>query len=115
MQTAHWYLIQYDIRCKRRGQKVYKLMKRCAFSLQESVFAWQGTNSELKVLQEEIKARINRKEDDIRGYKINQPLSFFGTSPFVSDIYFSGYPPHQALSIDCLLKTEGYHAMDYLL
>ncbi len=94
-KTRHWYLIQYDIRDARRGQRVYRFLKTCAFSLQESVFAWQGTNAELAVLQQHLKRLINAKEDDIRGYQLSYPLRLFGTSPFVSDLYFSGYPTHQ--------------------
>lgn len=93
--TQNWYLIQYDIRDIRRGQRVYRLLKACAFSLQESVFAWQGSSAELVALQQRLNRLINLKEDDIRGYKLSHPVLLFGASPFTSDVYFSGYPPHQ--------------------
>lgn len=98
--TQHWYLIQYDIRDPRRGQRVYRLLKTCAFSLQESVFAWQGSNAELTALQQRLSHLINLKEDDIRGYQQGHSLMLFGNSPFVSDLYFSGYPPHQHQSLN---------------
>lgn len=93
--TQNWYQIQYDIRDTRRGQRMYRFLKSCAFSLQASVFAWQGNSAELAALQQRLKGLINVKEDDIRGYQLRHPLMLFGASPFVSDVYFSGYPAHQ--------------------
>lgn len=90
-----WYLIQFDIRDLKRGQKVYRLLKTCAFSVQESVFAWQGNLEELATLKKNLSKLINLQEDDVRGYQIHNPLALFGASPFASDTYFSGYPTHQ--------------------
>tara|TARA_R110002167_G_scaffold366254_1_gene594024 strand:+ start:22314 stop:22646 length:333 start_codon:yes stop_codon:yes gene_type:complete len=103
-QTRYWHLIQYDIRCPRRGQKIYRLLKSCAFALQESVFAWQGTDTELQHLQQQLQERINPREDDIRGYRIDNPLLLFGQSPFASDVWFQGYPPHQHCPLEWLAE-----------
>lgn len=92
--TPSWYLIQYDIRNKARLQRVYRLLKSSAIPVQESVFAWQGTHTELEQLQQQLLQRINPTEDDIRGYRIRQPLQLYGESPFIAGGWFTGYPPH---------------------
>ena len=100
--VKHWHLIQYDIRHPKRLRRVFRLLKSCAFALQESVFAWQGTDAELVVLQQALQDCINPKEDDIRGYRLRHPLLLFGRSPFVADVYFQGYPPHQHCPMEWL-------------
>lgn len=114
MQTAHWYLIEYDIAHPKRLAKVHRFLKSCAFTVQESVFVWYGTNQELAELQQELSARIKNTEDDIRGYCLTRPLAIFGCTPFVSDMYFSGLPPHQHYDLD-FLSLGAEHAVAYLL
>lgn len=92
--AKYWYVIQYDIKCPKRGQKVLRHLKTCAFALQKSVFAWQGTTIELDALQTKLLQLINPKQDDIRGYLISKQLLLFGANPFLEESYFSGYPPH---------------------
>ncbi|WP_338352698.1 CRISPR-associated endonuclease Cas2 [Thalassolituus oleivorans] len=99
---AHWYLITYDVRHPKRCQRIYRHLKKCAFALQESIFAWKGTQTELQQLQYELSSRINVSEDDIRGYRLHYPLMLFGRSPFVVDVYFQGYPPHQHCPLEWL-------------
>jgi CRISPR-associated endonuclease Cas2 len=86
MKTSpHWYLIQYDIGSPRRCRQVHRLLKSCAFALQESVFAWFGDQTELTALQQQLTQRINPKEDGIRGYRLHYPLLLFGELPFTPD------------------------------
>lgn len=101
-KQQNWYLIQYDIRHLERGRKVHRHLKSCAFALQESVFAWQGNNTELAELQTRLQDLINTGEDDIRGYRLQHPLILFGQSPFVADVWFQGYPPHQLCPLEWL-------------
>ena len=114
MNTARWHLIEYDIANPKRLAKVYRLLKGCAYALQESVFVWYGTNQELVELQQQLYARIKKTEDDIRGYYLTRPVAIFGNTPFVKDAYFSGLPPHQHYDLD-FLSLGGEHAVAYLL
>lgn len=102
MHTPQWYLIQYDIRCKKRLQRVHRTLKRCAYALQKSVFAWYGTAPELAVLQQQLTQLINAKEDDVRGYRIREPLLLFGQLSFIEGAYFAGYPPHEQVALEVL-------------
>lgn len=114
MKAAHWHLIEYDIANPKRLAKVYRLLKSCAFAVQESVFVWYGTDQELATLQQELSARIKKTEDDIRGYYLTRPLAIFGSTPFVADMYFSGLPPHKHYELD-FLSLGAEHAVAYLL
>ncbi len=89
-----WHLIQYDIADPQRLARVHRLLKTCSFFVQESVCIWQGSSAELKVLQQQLKKLIKPSQDDIRGYRLLNPLNLIGGSPFSSATYFSGYPPH---------------------
>lgn len=93
--SKSWYLIQYDIANKRRLAKVHKFLCSIAIPLQNSVFAWFGSSKELDHLQQNLKKIINIYEDDIRGYLITQPIVLYGQSPFIEEVYFDNYPPHE--------------------
>jgi|LSQX01.2.fsa_nt_gb CRISPR-associated endonuclease Cas2 len=102
MSSTKWHLIQYDIADPRRLRKVHRLLKTCAVAIQESVFAWQGTDSELLALQSQLVKIINKAADDIRGYRLKNPLLLFGRSPFASDCYFNNWPPWQPCPVEWL-------------
>lgn len=106
--ARHWHLIVYDIRCPKRLRKVHAYLKKQAYALQESVFAWEGTDQELAELQTGLRQRMSEKEDDIRGYRlpVRQQLHLFGVSPFVDDIFDSGQPPHSLHSLELLHTPE---------
>lgn len=89
-----WYLIQYDIADPRRLARVHRLLKTCSFFVQESVCVWQGSSAELTLLQQQLKKLIKPSQDDIRGYRLLNPLNLIGVSPFSNATYFAGYPPH---------------------
>jgi CRISPR-associated protein Cas2 len=93
----HKYIIVYDISCKKRLAKVHRLLKSQAIFLQESVYYWHGTQDDLDRLQAELTKRINKAEDDIRGYRLQstQILYFFARSPLLTDSYFDDYPKYQ--------------------
>ncbi|MGB2131546.1 MAG: hypothetical protein ACPHXW_08940, partial [Marinobacterium sp.] len=42
-QRQHWSLIAYDVRSPRRIQRLHRFLRTQAYALQESVFAWYGT------------------------------------------------------------------------
>lgn len=116
MRSAnYWHLIVYDIRCPRRLRRVHAFLKKQAYALQESVFAWQGTEQELIELQQGLLERINSKEDDVRGYRLpaNQKLHLFGVSPFLDDVYDFGLPPHELQPLGLLEDDEWLGKMFY--
>lgn len=88
-----WHLIQYDIRDARRLRRVYRYLKSQAFPVQASVFVWFGNANELAVMQQQLRERINEREDDLRGYRLHHPLLLFGVLPFTSDVHGEAFPP----------------------
>lgn len=104
MKRKQWYLIQYDIADAVRLRRVHRLLKSCALAVQNSVFAWHGYATELTQLQDRLQQMINPKADDIRGYRIRNPLLLIGQSPFIQDAYFSCLPAHQHGPLDWLAE-----------
>lgn len=96
-----WFIISYDIRAPKRLQKLHRWLKRHAFVLQESVFAFAGTPKAWEQLQQGILTRIKRTEDDVKVYRLSQEckLSFYGNSPFLVDVHFAGYPPFEIMPL----------------
>lgn len=90
-----WHIITYDIRNPGRLQKLHKFLRARAFSLQKSVFAWQGTPAQLIALQQQIGQLIRPSEDDVRGYRIpaRQSIHIWGVHPFCNGIFDARYPP----------------------
>ncbi len=64
------YLVCYDISEPRRLGKVLKLMKGKGIHLQYSVFHCSLTWPQLLKLKEELKERIDEREDDVRIYPL---------------------------------------------
>ncbi|ANG62224.1 CRISPR-associated endonuclease Cas2 [Marinobacterium aestuarii] len=95
--TSHWYLLAYDIRSPRRLQRLQRFLRTQAYVLQESVFAWQGDDEALAILQVQLLKLIRPGEDDLRGYRIpaNTLIHFWGASPFLEGVFDNGYPAHQ--------------------
>jgi CRISPR-associated endonuclease Cas2 len=59
------YLISYDIACHKRRIKVHKLLTGKAFTLQLSVFLFDGDKPQLMALLSELAAVANKVEDNI--------------------------------------------------
>lgn len=83
MSEAQWYVIAYDIREPRRLRKVQRCLRGCGYALQESVFAWQGDNRQLRELQKRLSALIRAEVDDVRGYPVmkGQGILWWGNLP----------------------------------
>jgi len=64
------YLVCYDIANPRRLGRVYNLMKGKGIHLQYSVFYCSLTWPQILKLKEELKHRINDREDDVRIYPL---------------------------------------------
>jgi CRISPR-associated endonuclease Cas2 len=93
---SYWYLLAYDIRCKRRLQRTHKFLRTQAYALQESVFAWYGNAGELDRLQTKLMMLIDPRKDDVRGYRLQHhgTIRLWGNSPFIDGIFDNGYPPY---------------------
>ena len=92
--SKYWYLIAYDIRQSGRLRRTHRFLRAYAWQLQESVFAWQGNPIQLHWLRQQLAQRINQREDDLRCYPLHpgQPIYWWGSSPFHTDVFDSNYP-----------------------
>lgn len=104
MKRKQWYLIQYDIADPARLRRVHRLLKSCALAIQNSVFAWLGCSTELASLQDKLQQIIDPNTDDIRGYRLKNPMLLIGQSPFLQDAYFSCLPAHQHCPLEWLVE-----------
>ncbi|MEH6577378.1 MAG: CRISPR-associated endonuclease Cas2 [Amphritea sp.] len=97
MTTKQWYIIIYDVHSPHRLQRLHRFLRTCAYALQESVFAWNGTAEQLAQLQAQLSRLIKASEDDLRGYRLppNASLHLWGTSPFLEGVIDTGYPPYR--------------------
>jgi len=90
--VASPYLIAYDIADPRRLARLHRFLKGEALALQYSVFFGRFTSAGIDRLEDEIAARIDPKEDDVRIYPL--PADFqvwaLGTSaPLPEGIHFA--------------------------
>ncbi|AVI62980.1 CRISPR-associated endonuclease Cas2 [Halomonas sp. GFAJ-1] len=94
MSDTQWQIIVYDIRDIKRLRKVHGLLKRCAFSLQASVFAWHGTPRQLQRLKSELALAIDPKADDVRGYPLlaEHNIVWWGKMPLPAGLHIEGFP-----------------------
>lgn len=94
MSDTHWYVIAYDIRDARRLRRLQRFLRSCGHVLQESVFAWEGTQRELQVLKSEIARLIRASEDDVRGYPVcgGHGILWWGSLPMPQDIVVEAAP-----------------------
>ncbi len=101
-QRQHWSLIAYDVRSPRRLQRLHRFLRTQAYALQESVFAWYGTEQAKLQLQARMLDFIDTTEDDLRGYRMRAgtEIQLWGKSPFAEGVFDTGYPPHQRHLID---------------
>jgi CRISPR-associated protein Cas2 len=92
----NWYIIAYDVRSPKRLQKIHRLLRSCAYALQNSVFAWYGTIAQLQTLQSKLLKISNLKIDDIRGYRLPTSafVSLWGVTPFSQGVTDTGRPPY---------------------
>ena len=68
-QTLPW-LVTYDIADPRRLARVFKRLKKEGIPVQYSVFAVDATATKMGTLMAELKALIDGRADDVRGYRL---------------------------------------------
>ncbi len=64
------YLICYDIADEKRLARVFRFLKGKATHVQYSVFFCRMTRPEVQRMKEELSARIDESEDDVRIYPL---------------------------------------------
>lgn len=94
MSQPQWQLIVYDIRHEKRLRRVHRLLQRCAFALQASVFAWHGDYRQLQCLKKALARLIDPKEDDVRGYPLlsDHGIIWWGKNPLPEGLHVEGFP-----------------------
>lgn len=71
-----WFIIAYDVRDRKRLQRLYKCVRQEAYALHESVFLFRGTAVQLKAFEAKMKQRIRKNEDDLRIYPVSASAMF---------------------------------------
>ena len=105
-------MIAYDIRSRQRLQKLHRFLRTQAYAIQESVFAWSGTDDELAIFKQRVLKLIRPTEDDFRGYRLppNSVIEFFGSNPFSKGVFDNGYPPHTlAMALTNVTLAQRHH------
>lgn len=69
-QPAAW-LIAYDIACRRRLARAFKLLKSVGQPVQFSVFAVQASPAEMAKLLARLAVLVDKREDDVRAYRLS--------------------------------------------
>jgi len=88
VQKSGWYLIGYDIREKRRLQRLHRYLKKRAIPVQKSLFFAKCSEDELYQLLQGASHLIDEREDDLRAWPINHPSEVWlhGQSPFAEEV-----------------------------
>lgn len=68
MMTTTFVVLAYDIPDDRRRTRLFKTLKRFGFAVQESVFEFHLTQTELRRLRKTVRALIDEREDQVRYY-----------------------------------------------
>ena len=90
---AQSWLIAYDIADAKRLQRSYRLLTRHALPLQNSVFLYQGSQSQIQALYQQLSHILDKKSDDLRIYKLDarSPIYAHGQTALPEGILLSGF------------------------
>jgi len=70
--VSNWYLVAYDIRHPRRLRRVHRRLKQDALWVQKSVFFFEGHESALRTLLDDVAALMKAREDDLRAWPVDR-------------------------------------------
>lgn len=92
------YIIAYDISDKKRLQKVHRVVKEYAMSLQYSVFIAPFSIHLLDEMVKRLKAVINQAQDDIRIYPLsdNSQPEVYGNRKLPEGIFLNNMMDHRS-------------------
>lgn len=95
-----WYLLAYDIREPQRLQKVQKeTAVHCTFA-QKSVYLYHGSGAGLLELMESLHGLIEKHNDDVRLYALNNSHDLWfpsGVTPPLAGLSAQGQEPESTL------------------
>jgi CRISPR-associated protein Cas2 len=77
MQHPGWYLIAYDIAHPRRLQRLHRVLRAEAITVQESVFLVYATVDEVDDLLDRLACLMDAAADDLRAYPVDEPAAFW--------------------------------------
>lgn len=67
---AKVWLVAYDIRCKRRLQRVHRALRKEGLAVQYSAFSVEASDAALAGVMERIEGLIDASADDVRAYHL---------------------------------------------
>jgi CRISPR-associated protein Cas2 len=88
LDAARIWLIAYDVRSPRRLGRLHRFLSAQATMVQYSVYLFEGSLGQLKVLLREIEPFIEASEDDVRAYPVpaKPQLDILGRGSMGEDI-----------------------------
>ncbi len=93
----HWSLIAYDVREPKRLRRIHAYLRKHALALQQSVFMIETDDRHLQEILDEVRARADNRDDDIRLYAIPNPASVWAAGKQVTKGFgLYGPEPHLA-------------------
>ncbi len=72
MKRKGWYLLAYDITEPRRLRRVYRLLRKRALPVQQSVFLFKGTEGALRRLLDRLAREMDLRTDDLRAWPVDR-------------------------------------------
>jgi len=90
------YLIAYDIADRRRLARLHRYLKGEALALQYSVFFGLFTTNQIDHIEDEIAARIDPKQDDVRIYPLPDDFQVWAlgaSAPLPAGIHLASADP----------------------
>ncbi|MEJ5207357.1 CRISPR-associated endonuclease Cas2 [Denitratimonas sp. CY0512] len=98
--TPFWYLVAYDIHQPRRGQRVYREIRKHGTMLLESLYLCHGTGQELNQRLARLRHLAGPSASDVVAYRLrpSQPIHLAGTARPTAGIHEFGLPSMSAWS-----------------
>lgn len=86
------WIIAYDIADRRRLQRAHRYLCQIAIPLQNSVFLFSGSLKTFEHHFAELTAQLNRKEDDLRAYRLRGKVYCLGKPSLPEGILLTDFP-----------------------
>ena len=64
------WILAYDVRDKRRGARLHRLLGNYACQVQYSIFLFTGSEASLDALLVHVDTVVDRQVDDVRCYRV---------------------------------------------
>lgn len=99
--TPSWHLVSYDIAQPRRGQRVYRRIRKSGLFLLESLYLCEDTGQGMATLLAELRKLAGPSARDVVSYRLRpgQPIHAFGTACPHAGIRCFGMPDIKAHAV----------------